>query len=83
MICLSEKQMVLQPHTNYYLDFMKELLVEEYNLTEENAKEAVEQSSVKKMLYDEEEARWQMHQSFEATAEDIYREFRGLPPITW
>ena len=75
--------MVLQPHTNYYLDFMKELLVEEYNLTEENAKEAVEQSSVKKMLYDEEEARWQMHQSFEATAEDIYREFRGLPPITW
>lgn len=75
--------MVLQPHTNYYLDFMIELLVDEYNLTEEKAKEAVERSSVKKMLYDEDEAHWQMHQSFEATAEDIYREYRGLPPITW
>lgn len=76
-------KMVLQPHTDNYLEYMKEMLVNEYNLTEEKALEAVERSSVKKMLYDEEEARWQMHQSFEATAEDIYREYRGLPPILW
>ena len=61
-----------------FLELITSKLIEFYNLTPQNAKNAVKFSGAKKMLNDESTADWQMHQPLMFTVEQVYCEYMGL-----
>lgn len=61
---------------NNYRAVLVSRLVEFYNLSEEDAKKAVLNSSVEKMLsFEDEYSIWQMHQPLPSTVEEIFTEY--------
>jgi hypothetical protein len=62
-----------------YMDILSEELAEYYNMSLEKAMDVVRNSFVNKMLVDDDDAVWQMHQPLESTVDEIFCEYKGLP----
>lgn len=62
-----------------YLNLLVEELIKFYNLTKEEAHNAVYTSATEKMMYNDADAEWQMHQSISSTIDEIFCEYKGLP----
>ena len=64
---------------NLYMEILSEELAENYNMLPQKALEVVKNSFVSKMLIDDDDAIWQMHQPLESTIDEIFCEYKGLP----
>lgn len=59
-----------------YIAYLAEDLSELYNMSNEKAVSVVRNSAVCKMLENEEDAQWQMHQPYDATVKHIFAEYQ-------
>lgn len=59
-----------------YIAYLAEDLSELYNMSTEKAVSIVRCSAVCKMLENEEDAQWQMHQPYNATVRHIFTEYQ-------
>ena len=69
---------MLQQSKNQYVALLAKELSTYYNMTYEKATEVVKNSFVAKMLIDDEDARWQMHQPLDSTVDEIFCEYKGI-----
>lgn len=88
-----EEDGVLLRKCKQHTDFGKEFYVTEYyeyalNTAKKKVRksfakalEVVNKSFVVKMLIDDGDAEWQMHQPLDATVEEIFCEYKGVPTI--
>ncbi len=70
-----------QQSKKQYVELLAKELSAYYNMTYAKALEVVNKSFVVKMLIDDGDAEWQMHQPLVATVEEIFCEYKGVPTI--
>ena len=70
-----------QQSKNQYVELLAKELSIYYNMTYTKALEIVNKSFVAKMLIDDGDAEWQMHQPLDATVEEIFCEYKGVSTI--
>lgn len=68
-----------QQSKNQYIELLARELSTYYNMTYEKAMEVVKKSFVTKMLIDDDDAQWQMHQPLDSTVDEIFCEYKGVP----
>ena len=67
-----------QQSKNQYIELLARELSTYYNMTYEKAMEVVKKSFVTKMLRDDGDAQWQMHQPLDSTVDEIFCEYKGV-----
>lgn len=71
--------MISKEKKEKYIALLANELSEYYNFSLEKALAIVQKSAVCKMLEEDDDAVWQMHQPLDDTVENIFREYKGEP----
>lgn len=67
-----------QQSKDQYVELLAKELTTYYNMTMDKAMEIVKNSSISKMLVDDDDAQWQMHQPLDSTVDEIFCEYKEL-----